>query len=454
MRCVAGAVAAIAAIVGGHAFARPPSSANTAAVRGGETARFMLALASSGPANAVLPRMAKPRSAPGESQAPQPVQWWLNRFSGGCIAPACMPDPAAIAPVLFWTEKPAQVNGCADIAGIAGYAQFPGACAIATRASFRLGTDANSAREDPGQAGGSVFLSAEMSASKWLLMVYATYLGTLTLFQRRFVFDPKHASGPKIAPTDTHDVVPVRLGLGRNKSIKGWFLRPRNGGERFPAIIYFGGRSEDVAWLKGAVRWFPDHALLALNYRGYGESEGRPSEHGLFEDGLAQFDWLAARAEIDPEAIVLAGRSLGTGVAVYVAAHRPAERVVLITPYDSLLALARRRFRFIPLSLLLRHKFRSVDYAKSNRQPCLALIAERDDVVPEEHTHRLMASWAGAGKLVRIPNTTHMNMPYKADTLATVAAWLGYSKPPSARLARTSVGTRPATPQTASGVCA
>jgi len=264
----------------------------------------------------------------------------------------------------------------------------------------------------------------------WPLLAYAGYLAALALFQKRFVFNPTHADGPAAEPADTHEITPVRLALAHNKAIKGWFLRPRQGKAPYPSIIYYGGRSEEVSWLQGAVKWFPNHAVLALNYRGYGESEGDPSEEGLFEDGLAQFDWLAAQSGVDPKAIVLVGRSLGTGVASYVAANRPAERVVLITPYDSLLAVARRRFWLTPLSLILRHKFKSVDYAKINMQPCLALLAEHDDVVPEEHTHRLMASWAGAKKLVRIPSTTHLDIPYQAATLTAVATWLGYASFP------------------------
>lgn len=264
----------------------------------------------------------------------------------------------------------------------------------------------------------------------WLLLGYSGYLAALTLFQRRFVFNPTHASGPAAQLAHTHEITSVRMPLRNNKSIRGWFLRPRQGRAPYPAIIYYGGRSEEVSWLRGAVQWFPRHALLAVNYRGYGESEGDPSERGLFEDGLAQFDWLAAQPGVDPKAIVLVGRSLGTGVASYVAAKRPAERVVLITPYDSLLAVARRRFRFTPLSLLLRHKFISVDYARTNMQPCLALLAEQDDVVPEVHTQRLMAAWAGAKKLVRIPRTTHLDIPYQAATLTAVATWLGYASVP------------------------
>lgn len=268
------------------------------------------------------------------------------------------------------------------------------------------------------------------SGGKWLLLAYAGYLAALTLFQRRFVFNPAHAVGPAAEPADTHDIASVGLALPHDKAIKGWYLRPRQGAAPYPSIIYYGGRTEEVSWLRGAVKWFPNHAVLVLNYRGYGESGGDPSEKALFEDGLAQFDWLAAQPGVDPKAIVLVGRSLGTGVASYVAAKRPAARVVLITPYDSLLAVARRRFWFTPLSLLLRHKFKSVDYAKTNLQPCLALLAEHDDVVPEEHTHRLMACWAGAKKLVRIPRTTHMDIPYQAATLNAVAMWLGYASVP------------------------
>jgi fermentation-respiration switch protein FrsA (DUF1100 family) len=280
----------------------------------------------------------------------------------------------------------------------------------------------------------STWLHSVLASLMWALFGYAAYLAALTLMQKRFVFNSSNAMRTATEPADTHEITSVRLSLSRNKAIKGWFLRPRQGETPCPSIIYYGGRSEEVSWLQGAVKWFPNHAVLFLNYRGYGESEGKPSEAGLFADGLAQFDWLAAQPGVDPDGIVLVGRSLGTGVASYVAANRPAARVVLITPYDSLLAVARRRFWFTPLSLLLRHKFKSVEYAKTNMQPCLALLAEHDDVVPEEHTLRLMAAWAGAKELVRIPSTNHINIPYQAATLTAVAIWLGYASAPSVPL--------------------
>jgi pimeloyl-ACP methyl ester carboxylesterase len=269
---------------------------------------------------------------------------------------------------------------------------------------------------------------AIVSKGKWPLFAYAGFLGALALMQKRFVFNPSDADCPIIPDTNTHKITKRSLPVRGGSTLKGWFLRPNKADELNPAIIYYGGRSEEVSWLKGAASWFPSHVILAMNYRGYGESDGDPTEKALFADGLDQFDWLIKQAGVDPKAVTLIGRSLGTGVASYVAAQRPAEKVVLITPYDSVLALARRRFWFTPLSLILRHKFDSVAYAKGAVQPYLLLLAEHDDVVPAEHTHKLLEAWQGDTKLVRIPVSDHYDIPYLPATLAVVAGWLGYAQ--------------------------
>src|SRR5262245_62679558 len=94
--------------------------------------------------------------------------------------------------------------------------------------------------------------------------------------------------------------------------------------------------------------WPADWSLALVNYRGYGESDGNPSETTLFGDALAVFDALASRPEIDRARIVLVGRSLGSGVATYVASERPVAAVVLISPYDSMTAIARRHYPWLP----------------------------------------------------------------------------------------------------------
>jgi len=105
------------------------------------------------------------------------------------------------------------------------------------------------------------------------------------------------------------------------------------------AVLYFGGNAEDVSGSLALMETaFPQQALYLLHYRGYGASSGKPSEEALFADSLALFDQLHKQY---PN-ITVVGRSLGSGVAVHLASLRPVKRLVLVTPYDSIAAIAAR----------------------------------------------------------------------------------------------------------------
>jgi hypothetical protein len=119
---------------------------------------------------------------------------------------------------------------------------------------------------------------AIFSKGKWPLFAYAGLVATLAFGQKRFVFNPSNADCPVVAATDTHEIAEMSLPVQGGSTLKGWLLRPEKPGVPNPAVIYYGGRSEDVSWLKGAARWFPSHVVLALNYRGYGESDGEPTK--------------------------------------------------------------------------------------------------------------------------------------------------------------------------------
>lgn len=157
------------------------------------------------------------------------------------------------------------------------------------------------------------------------------------------------------------------------------------------AIIYLGGNGEDVtmslAQLDAA---FPDHALYLLHYRGYTGSSGKPSEAALVADALLLFDRVGARHT----EVVLIGRSLGSGIALQVAARRPVHRLVLVTPFDSLAALAARQFPYFPVRLLLRDSYDAVRHAPQVRAPTLVIAAEHDEIVPAQSTARLFTRFA------------------------------------------------------------
>jgi alpha/beta superfamily hydrolase len=176
--------------------------------------------------------------------------------------------------------------------------------------------------------------------------------------------------------------------------------------------------------VRDAGNLFPGMAVLAMNYRGYGDSRGEPGEEHMVEDGCMLYDWLCGRGNVDRKRVAVVGRSLGSGVAVQVAKERPAHSVVLITPYDSILALAQRRFRGVPVSYVLRHRFESVKYASLLSAPTYVLRAASDDVVPHMHTDMLVAKLMRVHLDETIPESDHMNIPYLPATQQRIAQFL------------------------------
>jgi pimeloyl-ACP methyl ester carboxylesterase len=154
------------------------------------------------------------------------------------------------------------------------------------------------------------------------------------------------------------------------------------------AVIYLGGNAEDVsASLPTLDQAFPQHALYLMHYRGYAGSTGKPTEQALVADALLLFDRVAA---VHPEVVVI-GRSLGTGVALQLASRRPVHRLVLVTPYDSILGLAEQQFPWFPVRWLLEDRYESWRDAERIDVPTLVLAAEHDDVIPAWSTQRLMS---------------------------------------------------------------
>jgi hypothetical protein len=166
-------------------------------------------------------------------------------------------------------------------------------------------------------------------------------------------------------------------------------------------VLYFGGNAEEVSWMiEAALAQAPGTSWLLMDYRGYGQSEGSPSEKALVADALALYDHAAKLAGVDPRRIHAFGRSLGSGPAVALAAARPLAGLVLVTPFDSLAALAKRYYWYLPVDWMLKHRFDSISLAPQLKTPLLCLIAERDEVIPAVHGERLYDAWGGAKRKV------------------------------------------------------
>jgi uncharacterized protein len=117
---------------------------------------------------------------------------------------------------------------------------------------------------------------------------------------------------------------------------------------------------------------------------------------------------ISRHAKIDPVRISVMGYSLGSGVATYTAANRPVHRVVLLTPFDSVAAIAKRQFPWLPVDWLLKHRFDSVSRAPMIDKPMLCVAADRDNVIPMPHTKALFDAWRGPKEWLLLENTDHL----------------------------------------------
>jgi pimeloyl-ACP methyl ester carboxylesterase len=175
--------------------------------------------------------------------------------------------------------------------------------------------------------------------------------------------------------------------------------------DRANALLYFGGNAEDVNGSVGELSAaFPDHAIYLMQYRGYGHSSGTPTERALVTDALALFDSVRSRhARID-----VAGRSLGSGVAVQLASARPVGRLVLVTPFDSLRDVAAGHYKWLPVRWLMRDRYDSGAHAPGISVPTTLVAAEHDEIIPTAQTETLFKRFpAGVAEMVVIEGTAH-----------------------------------------------
>ncbi|VVM42000.1 hypothetical protein PS662_00343 [Pseudomonas fluorescens] len=246
-----------------------------------------------------------------------------------------------------------------------------------------------------------------------VVIVVALYLAlcvALFVFQRALIYFPQPAALATPQTMLTLAVADARVQVS---------VRPHAGPN---ALIYFGGNAEDVSRnLPEFSEAFPDHALYLLHYRGFGGSSGSPSEEAIAQDALTLFDKVY---DTHPQVAVV-GRSLGSGVAVRLASQRPAARLILITPYNSLEDLAVRQYPVFPVKWLLKDRFESWKYAEHISIPTLLLAAEDDEVIPRSSTEALFGHFAkGVASLKVIPGVGHNSISASPEYLKLMEAGL------------------------------
>ncbi len=249
-----------------------------------------------------------------------------------------------------------------------------------------------------------------MTALKWLLIVvalgYGGLLALMYVFQRSLMYfpDPTRTSPAAAGLPQAEEIT---LTSSDGETLVAWYVPPRG---TKPVVIYFQGNAEGLAARVGRFTWLTADGtgLLAPCYRGYCGSTGKPSESGLIRDAMAAYDFV--RARFPARRIVLFGESLGTGVAVALAAEREIGALILDAPYTSIADVGAAAYPFAPVRWLLKDPFRSDQRIARVKAPLLMLHGARDNIVPIAFGEKLFSLANQPKHMVRFPHGGHVNL--------------------------------------------
>ncbi|MFM7344840.1 MAG: alpha/beta hydrolase [Tagaea sp.] len=234
------------------------------------------------------------------------------------------------------------------------------------------------------------------------LGVYALVVGAMYLGQRSFIYHPSPI------PIDADKMraggyAPIAVRTADGLELTAW-RRPGDPGK--PTIVLFHGNSQDASWRVDIAAQAARHgyAVVLATYRGFGGNPGTPSEEGLYDD---------ARATLDASGdgpLVLWGESLGTGVAVKMAAERRVAGVILQSPYTSVAERAGEVMWWLPARFLVKDRFDSIARIASINAPLLIVHGTHDAVIPIRHGRALFAAALEPKRFVELPDRGHNEM--------------------------------------------
>ncbi len=248
---------------------------------------------------------------------------------------------------------------------------------------------------------------------------YLAAVAYLYMFQEALIFKPDG----QYAPPD-RDVLPqieeVQVMTEDGIALTSWFQPPPEGAL---TILYLHGNAGGLTKRTDFYRQIIEagYGLLALDWRGYSKNDGSPSEQGLYMDARGAMVFLANQG-ITPEQVIVMGRSLGSGVATWLAMEYALFGMVLVSPYTSIADIARERYPLIPVAWLLNHPFNSLSRASSIDEPVLIVHGQRDRVIPVEHAQHLYQAFNQRKILHLYEDAGHNDVPFD-DVMARMQAF-------------------------------
>lgn len=237
-----------------------------------------------------------------------------------------------------------------------------------------------------------------------LAIIYGVIMALMAYFQRSLMYFPdRNIAAPQHYGLREFEDRRIQTQDGMN--IQLWY-KPAH--ENFPTIVYFHGNAANLGNRAGIYHALAQHGfgIAALSYRGYGASEGRPSESGLYTDARATIDFLLQQ-HIPPARTILYGESLGTGVAVQMATEYNVAGLVLQAAYTSTVTRAAEIYPWLPVRLVMLDRFDSLSKIDRVKAPLLMLHGEQDATIPIAHGRRVFAAATEPKQFIAFPQVQH-----------------------------------------------
>lgn len=241
-----------------------------------------------------------------------------------------------------------------------------------------------------------------------ILLLYLLVAAALFLVQTSIFFPTRLVPPAGPLPKDAER---LEITVSDGVRLEGIHIPAADGSDRGTLILGFAGNASNAAGTAEFLhQLYPEHPVVAFHYRGYRPSGGAPSAAAMLGDAPLLYDFAWER--LRPRRVVVVGISIGSGVAAGLAAHRPVEGLILVTPFDSLKAVARDQFPWLPVSLLLRHELPSAETLGAIDVPVAIVAAERDEVIPPRRTEALRRSIRNLVFDTTIAGTRHNDIAF------------------------------------------
>lgn len=271
---------------------------------------------------------------------------------------------------------------------------------------------------------------------KYLLMIVGAicffYAASVVLFyfnQDSLLFQPEpiSESDATAISSEKENREEITIEVDRDTYLHGWISRSEqheNSDSPSPLFIYFGGNAEEVSQSIDQFDHLDGWTRAFINYRGYGLSDGSPSEENLFHDATVIYDVLTARDDIDEDKVVVIGRSMGTASAVHLSQERDVSGTILVSPYDTRTRLSEHRHRFMPVQTLIRHPFEISDKATEISSPLLTITGSNDLVIPPSHSRVTTERWKGEAEKVSLDGYGHNDLQQSSEYWKNIDSFL------------------------------